>query len=197
MCMFCWSLFVILSFFLLAIVLSVLRITDSDYPSVIFKLMLLLFGTSDCCQNVLFIFFRHVAIHHDCEDDKPFQSIKLSCVRENKWDNQEWTIQVYWQRCTHNTQDLDVSKQPKTKQSIYQKAKKISNTDTTGKKNRDEPRCPRRVSSPCFYGSRHNSIDLSFDFLLIFPNVDENKFSHENVMCLIYWHWVLTNNYIC
>ena len=26
-------------------------------------------------------------------------------VRENKWDNQEWTIQRYWQRWVHNTQD--------------------------------------------------------------------------------------------
>jgi biotin-(acetyl-CoA carboxylase) ligase len=26
-------------------------------------------------------------------------------VRENHWDNQEWTIQRYWQRWAHNTQD--------------------------------------------------------------------------------------------
>jgi hypothetical protein len=84
----------VVSFFLLAIVYSVLlRITESDYPSGIFKLLLLLFGTNDCCQNVLFIFFRHFVIHHDCEDDKPFHTIKLSCVRENRCDNQEWTIQ--------------------------------------------------------------------------------------------------------
>ena len=96
--------------FLLAIVLSVLlRITDSDYHSCIFKLLFLLFGTSDYCQHVLFIFLRHFVIHHDCEDDKPFQSIKLSCVRKNRWYNQEWTIQGYWQRCAHNTQDLDVN----------------------------------------------------------------------------------------
>ena len=40
-CMFCWSLFVLLYFFLLAIVFSVLlRYTDSDYPFGIFKLFL-------------------------------------------------------------------------------------------------------------------------------------------------------------
>ena len=26
-------------------------------------------------------------------------------VRENRWDNQEWKIQRYWQRWPHNTQD--------------------------------------------------------------------------------------------
>jgi hypothetical protein len=26
-------------------------------------------------------------------------------VRENRWDNQEWTIKRYWQRWPHNTQD--------------------------------------------------------------------------------------------
>ena len=26
-------------------------------------------------------------------------------VREKRWDNQEWTIQRYWQRWLHNTQD--------------------------------------------------------------------------------------------
>ena len=26
-------------------------------------------------------------------------------VREKRWDNQEWTIQRYWQRWPHNTQD--------------------------------------------------------------------------------------------
>jgi hypothetical protein len=74
-------------------------------------------SSSYCClvqvivvKNVLFIFFRHFVIHHDCEDDKPFHSIKLSCVREKGWDNDEWTIQVYWQRCALNTQDLDVNK---------------------------------------------------------------------------------------
>jgi hypothetical protein len=36
-CMFCRSLFVILSFFFLAIVLSVLRFMDSNYPFGIFK----------------------------------------------------------------------------------------------------------------------------------------------------------------
>ena len=103
-------------FFLLAIVLSVLlRITDSDYPSGIFKLLLLLFGTSDCFQNVLFIFFRHFVIHHDCENDKPFHPMKLSCVRQNRWDNQEWTIQGYWQRCTNNTHDLDLNKKRQNK----------------------------------------------------------------------------------
>jgi hypothetical protein len=25
-------------------------------------------------------------------------------VREKRWDNQEWTIQRYWQRWAHNTQ---------------------------------------------------------------------------------------------
>jgi len=41
MCMFCRSLFVLLSFFLLAIVLSVLlEFTDSDYPFSIFKLII-------------------------------------------------------------------------------------------------------------------------------------------------------------
>jgi hypothetical protein len=39
--MFCRS-FVLLYFFLLAIVLSVLRYTDSDYPFGIFKLLLIL-----------------------------------------------------------------------------------------------------------------------------------------------------------
>jgi hypothetical protein len=37
MCMFCRSLFVLLFFFLLDIVLSVLRFTDSDYHFCIFK----------------------------------------------------------------------------------------------------------------------------------------------------------------
>jgi hypothetical protein len=125
MCMFCRSLFVILSCFLLAIVFSVLlRITESDYPSGIFKLLLLLFGTNDCCQNVLFIFFRHFVIHHDCEDDKPFHTIKLSCVRENRCDNQEWTIQGYWQRCALNTQDLDVNKKPKQNKAYFRKLKR-------------------------------------------------------------------------
>ena len=27
-------------------------------------------------------------------------------VRENRLDNQEWTIQRYWQRWSHNTQDI-------------------------------------------------------------------------------------------
>ena len=36
--------------------------------------------------------------------------------------------------CALNTQDLDVNKKNKTKQSIFQKAKKISNTVTTKKK---------------------------------------------------------------
>jgi hypothetical protein len=41
MCMFCGSLFVLSSFFLLAIMLSVLlQFTDSDYPFGIFKLFL-------------------------------------------------------------------------------------------------------------------------------------------------------------
>jgi len=40
MCMFCRSLFVLLYFFPLAIVLSVLRYTDSYYPFGIFKLFL-------------------------------------------------------------------------------------------------------------------------------------------------------------
>ena len=40
MCIFCRSLFVLLNFFLLAIVLPVLRFTDSDYPFGIFKLSL-------------------------------------------------------------------------------------------------------------------------------------------------------------
>jgi len=107
---------VVCHFVLFSFVLSVLlRITDSDYPSGIFKLLLLLFGTSDCCQNALFIFFRFFVIHHDCEDDKPFQSIKLSCVKENRWDNQEWTIQGYWQRCALNTQDLDVNQKTQNK----------------------------------------------------------------------------------
>jgi hypothetical protein len=26
-------------------------------------------------------------------------------VREKRWDNQEWTIQRYWQRWAHNTYD--------------------------------------------------------------------------------------------
>ena len=43
MCMFCRSLFVLLSFFLLVIVLSVFRFTDSDYPFGIFELFLLTF----------------------------------------------------------------------------------------------------------------------------------------------------------
>ena len=107
MCMFCRSLFVILSFFFWPLCcLSFFKLRIQIISSGIFNLLLLVFGTSDCCQNVLFIFFRYFVIHHDCEDDKPFQSIKLSCVRENRWDNQEWTIQRYWQRCAHNTQDL-------------------------------------------------------------------------------------------
>ena len=28
--------------------------------------------------------------------------------RENRWDNQEWTIQRYWQRWAHNTHEVDV-----------------------------------------------------------------------------------------
>ena len=59
---------------------------------------------------VLFIFLRHFVIHHDCEVDKPFQSITLSCVSEHRWDNQEWTIQRYWQRWVHKTQEVDVKK---------------------------------------------------------------------------------------
>ena len=26
-------------------------------------------------------------------------------VKENRWENQEWTIQRYWQRWSHNTLD--------------------------------------------------------------------------------------------
>jgi hypothetical protein len=30
-------------------------------------------------------------------------------VRENRWDNQEWTIERYWQRWLHETQDISSS----------------------------------------------------------------------------------------
>jgi hypothetical protein len=74
--------------------LSFFELRIQIISSGIFKFVSLLFGTSDCCQNVIFIFFRHCVIHHDCEDDKPFQLIELiCCIRENRWDNQEWTIQ--------------------------------------------------------------------------------------------------------
>ena len=33
------------------------------------------------------------------------QDIGQRNVREDRWDNQEWTIQRYWQRSAHNTQD--------------------------------------------------------------------------------------------
>jgi ABC-type Co2+ transport system permease subunit len=52
--MFCRSLFVL---FLLAIVLSVLRFTDSDYPFGIFKLFLVVFqlyhGVSGVCSKMI------------------------------------------------------------------------------------------------------------------------------------------------
>jgi hypothetical protein len=105
-------------------VLSVLlRITDSDYPSEILKL-LLLFGTSDCCQYILFIFFRNFVNPHDCEDDKPSQSIKLSCARENRWDNQEWTMLGYWQGCALNAQDLDLNNNKKENKAYFRKLKR-------------------------------------------------------------------------
>jgi len=54
MCMFCRSLFVLLYFFLLDIVLTVLlQYTDSDYPFVIFKLFLL-YLEIQMYQNVKF-----------------------------------------------------------------------------------------------------------------------------------------------
>ena len=43
-----------------------------------------------------------------------------------RMDNQEWTIQRYWQRWAHKTQEVDVNKN-------YE-AIKISDTDTTNKK---------------------------------------------------------------
>jgi hypothetical protein len=53
-CMFCRSLFVLLYFFLLAIVLSVLlRFTDSEYPFGIFKLFLWLCPALNGSDNII------------------------------------------------------------------------------------------------------------------------------------------------
>ena len=66
MCMFCRSLFVLL---LLAIVLSVLRFTDSDYPFSIFKLFL------DLCQEALVLFYQKKAW-----SDRSTVNFATSCV---------------------------------------------------------------------------------------------------------------------
>jgi hypothetical protein len=51
--------------------------------------------TSDCCQNVLFIFFRHFVIHHDCEDDRQHNGQK----KKGQNDKQRST------KHTHKTKD--------------------------------------------------------------------------------------------
>ena len=62
MCMFCRSLFVRLSFYLLAVMLSVLlRFTDSDYPFGIFKLSFFLFFSSQPCNSSSIL----IQIHHE------------------------------------------------------------------------------------------------------------------------------------
>ena len=51
-------------------------------------------------------------------------------VRENRRDNQEWTIQRHWKSWTHKTQDED-KQSKKNPQYTTQKTKKMSNTDPT------------------------------------------------------------------
>ena len=58
-------------------------------------------------------------------------------VRENRWCNQEWTIQCHWQHWTHRTN---------TKHNRKLKWWATQTTPKTGNK----PRCARNVSSSCF-----------------------------------------------
>ena len=82
--MFCRSLFVVLTFFLVAIVLSVIWITDSNYPFGILKLFLK-------CKSPL-----------SCNWSPPVLEMKISiyCSESNSWTyfgvvlNKNWKI--YW-----------------------------------------------------------------------------------------------------
>jgi hypothetical protein len=70
-------------------------------------------------------------------------------VRENRRDNQEWTIQRNWQHWVHRTQDEN-----KQNKNTTQQTTKMSNTGFT--KNRSELRRPRRPSSSCLSQDTHH-----------------------------------------
>jgi len=77
MCIFCRSLFVPFVFFLLVIVLSVLRFTDSDYLFGIFKLFLTYIRWE---QATIWWVFNHICLYwRQDEKDNTQEDIYFTC----------------------------------------------------------------------------------------------------------------------
>jgi len=114
------------------ICLSTLRVPDEGY-----------YKDGSCALNVLLLPLLCHSIRDMYIVILYHESSAWINLRENRWGNQEWTIQRHWHNWVYQTQNED-----KQNKNTTQKTRKMSTTDHT--KLRCEPRYQRMVSSSRF-----------------------------------------------